>query len=106
MKSTIRKQAEENLQEMAAKDPAFHKELLNNPDAAIEKLFGGKLPSGVKVHVHAEGPNDIHLVLPAAPSAAPAGAVQPHAYCSHPGGHSWSSCGYELSCYGPTCSSN
>ena len=107
MKNSTRSQVESNIQEMASKDPAFRSELLSNADGALEKLFGGKLPSGVNVQVHEEGPNDIHIVLPAqGQAAAPSGAVQPHAYCSHPGGQSWSSCGYELSCYGPTCNSN
>jgi hypothetical protein len=71
-------------------------------------LFGGKLPGNVCVHVHEESPNDLHIVLPSTTAAAApsGGAVQPHAYCSHPGGTSWSSCGYELTCYGPTCNSN
>jgi hypothetical protein len=107
MKSSVRDTAEENVRSMAAKDPAFRKELTSNPTGALEKLFGGKLPGNVKVHVHQESPTDIHLVLPAQGSAKQeSGGAQPHAYCSHPGGGSWSSCGYELTCYGPTCNSN
>jgi hypothetical protein len=109
MKQSTRSQAEENVRSMAAKDPNFRSELLKDPNGTLSKLFGGKLPDGVSVKVHEEGPNEIHLVVPAAGSgAAPqsGGAVQPHAYCSHPGGGSWSSCGYELTCYGPTCNSN
>ncbi len=108
----VRSQAEENVRSLAAKDPNFRQELLSDPNGTLAKLFGGKLPDGVKVTVHEESPNEIHLVVPAAGGGAPqqeggaGGAVQPHAYCSHPGGGSWSSCGYELTCYGPTCNSN
>jgi hypothetical protein len=107
-KADVRRLAEENVRALAAKDPNFRKELVSDPNGALAKLFGGKLPEGVKVKVHEESPNEIHLVLPAQGAAAPkaGGAAQPHAYCSHPGGGSWSSCGYELTCYGPTCSSN
>jgi hypothetical protein len=107
--SNVRSQAEENVRSMAAKDPNFRKELLSDPNGTLAKLFGGKLPDGVSVKVHEESPNEIHVVVPAAGGGAQAsdgGAAQPHAYCSHPGGGSWSSCGYELTCYGPTCNSN
>lgn len=110
MKTDVRTTAEENVRAMAAKDPAFRSELLSNPTGALEKVFGGKLPAGVKVKVHEETPDTIHLVLPpvagAPKGAAPNAAMSAMAYCSHPGGGSWSSCGYELTCYGPTCSSN
>jgi hypothetical protein len=104
----VRNEAELNLRDMAAKDPQFRSELLKNPTGTLEKLFGGKLPAGVSVAVHEETPNQLHIVLPSITTGAPAAgaAAQPHAYCSHPGGTSWSSCGYELTCYGPTCSSS
>jgi hypothetical protein len=104
----VRNAAEQNLREMAAKDPQFRSDLIKNPTGTLEKLFGGKLPGGVSVAVHEEAPNQLHIVLPPTTgTGAPAGAAaQPHAYCSHPGGTSWSSCGYELTCYGPTCSSS
>ena len=107
MKVDIRNTAEQNVRDMAAKDPNFRSELIKNPTGTLEKLFGGKLPEGVSVAVHEETPTQLHIVLPPTGTGAPAGGpVQPHAYCSHPGGTSWSSCGYELTCYGPTCSSN
>lgn len=100
--------AEDNIRKLAAKDPSFRQELISNPSGAVEKLFGGKLPGNVKVHVHEEKPGEVHIVVPAAAAskAAPGGAAQPHSYCSGGDGHSWSSCGYELTCYGPTCNSN
>jgi hypothetical protein len=106
MKLDIRNVAEQNLRDMASKDASFRSELIKNPTGALEKLFGGKLPEGVNVHVHEETPSEVHIVLPAIGTGAPAKSPGPLAYCSHPGGGSWSSCGYELSCYGPTCSSN
>jgi hypothetical protein len=107
LKLDVRTAAEQNLREMAAKDPQFRSDLLKNPSGTLEKLFGGKLPGGVTVAVHEETPNQIHIVIPQTGTGAPASgaAAQPHAYCSHPGGGSWSSCGYELTCYGPTCNS-
>lgn len=107
IKRNVRDLAESNIRDLAAKDPNFRKELLADPLGALAKLFGGKLPAGIKVHVHEESPTDIHLVLPSTAATAPpstAAAAQPHAYCSG-SAHSWASCGYELTCYGPTCSS-
>lgn len=107
--TNVRNQAEQNVRSMAAKDPNFRKELLSDPHGTLAKLFGGKLPDGVSVKVHEESGDEIHLVIPPASAGTQAGAggaVQPHAYCSHPDGKSWSSCGYELTCYGPTCNSN
>ncbi len=53
---------------LAAKDSAFRKRLTADPQGTLEKEFGLKLPPGVKLHVHEEGDNVRHLVLPKAPS--------------------------------------
>ena len=105
----VRDQAEANIRRMIAADPDFRRALLEDPTGTLGELFGGRFPEDVNVHVHEETPNDVHLVVPAVGAgrdADAAGGVQPHSYCSHPGGGSWSSCGYELTCYGPTCNSS
>lgn len=53
---------------LAAKDSAFRKRLIADPQATLEKEFGLKLPPGVKLQVHEEGESVRHLVLPKAPS--------------------------------------
>lgn len=95
-----RDSVEQRIIEMAQKDPQFRKELSSNPSQALSKMFGGDLPSNVNFQVHEEDPNTVHLVLPAATDA---GSAASTTYCNQDGGKSWSSCGYELSCYGPTC---
>lgn len=52
----------------ALTDAAFKKELLANPNAAIEKAVGFKLPAGVKIKVVEDSASAVHLVLPAAPA--------------------------------------
>lgn len=96
-----RTSVESRIREMAAKDPKFRSELVNNPNGALEKLFGGKLPEGTKIQIHEEAPNTVHLVLPPAETENKVADLST-CYNSNSGG-SWCSCGYELSCYGPTC---
>ncbi len=99
---TTRSSVEQRLAEMAQQDPQFRSELKQNPKAALAKMFGGDLPDNVNVLVHEEDPNTVHLVLPAADANANSTSAAT-TYCNGGSGHSWSSCGYELSCYGPTC---
>jgi hypothetical protein len=53
----------------AVKDPAFRKELLADPAAAIEKATGVKVPAGMNVKVIEDSASVVHLVLPADPKA-------------------------------------
>jgi len=53
----------------ALKDPKFREELKKDPAAAIEKEFGVKVPSGMKVKVIEDSAEAVHLVLPPAKSA-------------------------------------
>lgn len=53
---------------LAAKDSAFRKRLVADPQATLKKEFGLELPPGVKLQVHEEGDDVRHLVLPKAPS--------------------------------------
>ena len=96
----------ERLQDLAIKDEGFRNELKQDPKGALSKMFGGRLPEDINFHVHEDDPGNIHIVLPSTPKLPNNAASMPHAWCSNPSGHSWSSCGYELSCYGPTCSSD
>jgi hypothetical protein len=95
----------ERLSELAAKDDSFREELKSDPSGALSKLFGGRLPDDINIHVHEEDPKNVHIVIPGKPALPEDAASMPHDWCSSEG-HSWSSCGYELTCYGPTCSSS
>jgi hypothetical protein len=101
MASERRSSVESKIREMAAKDEKFRSELVSNPRGALEKLFGGKLPEDTKIHIHEETPNSVHIVLSPQETANKSVDLST-CYNSNSGG-SWCSCGYELSCYGPTC---
>lgn len=51
---------------MAMKDAAFRKELLADPNKAVEKTLGIKLPHGMTVKVVEDSAATVHLVLPSA----------------------------------------
>jgi hypothetical protein len=51
--------------EKAWKDEQFRKELLADPNGAVERVTGQRLPEGIKVKVVEEGPDEVCLVLPA-----------------------------------------
>ncbi|MGA2079435.1 MAG: NHLP leader peptide family RiPP precursor [Holophaga sp.] len=53
----------------AIEDPAFRRSLLASPRKAIEAALGLPLPKGVKVRIHEDTPDKVHLVLP--PTEAP-----------------------------------
>jgi hypothetical protein len=59
------------VQAKAAQDAAFRAELLANPRAAVEKLFGTALPAHVKLQA-VEQPADTYVVV--VPTAAAVGA--------------------------------
>lgn len=46
------------------KDDAFREAMLNDPAATLEREFGVKVPEGVRVQVHEETEDVIHLVVP------------------------------------------
>ncbi len=48
----------------AEEDAEFKKKLLKDPKAAIEEASGKKLPKELKVHVHEQTEDSVHLVLP------------------------------------------
>lgn len=52
----------------ALTDAAFKAELLKNPNAAVEKAAGVKVPAGMTVKVLEDTASVVHLVLPPAAS--------------------------------------
>ena len=48
----------------AAEDPAVREALKADPKEAIGELIGVRLPDGLRVHVHEDGADTGHLVLP------------------------------------------
>jgi len=53
--------------EQAWKNPAFKKEFVADPKGTIEKYSGQKLPENVKIFVHEEDANTMHMTIPQAP---------------------------------------
>jgi len=53
--------------EQAWKNPAFKKEFVADPKGTIEKYSGQKLPDNVKIAVHEEDANTMHITIPQAP---------------------------------------
>lgn len=56
--------------ERAWKDPAFKKEFVADPKGTIEKYSGQKLPDAIKIVVHEEDRNTMHLAIPPSPTNA------------------------------------
>lgn len=99
-KFDARDNAQQAVVDLALKNPEFRKELTANPRAALAKIFGGEFPENIKINVHQEDDDTVHIVLP---NAGEGFATPDTTYCNKNRGHSWTSCGYELSCYGPVC---
>jgi Nitrile hydratase, alpha chain len=72
---TTRREFELGLIEKAWKDDAFRQALVTDPQGAVERELGGKLPAGIQVKVLAESADTFYLVLPANPDRAPAGEL-------------------------------
>lgn len=93
----------ENQQKIVAKalkEPAFKAELLKNPNAAIEKALGIKIPAGVTIKVVEDTAAAVNLVLPA-PAKAEKGALSEGDLSKVSGG-----AGSQKSTYFPCDSSN
>ena len=54
-----------DLIDRATRDPVFRDALINQPRATLERALGVALPPSVRVTVHQESADEIHLVLPA-----------------------------------------
>jgi hypothetical protein len=52
----------------AWKDPAFKESILKDPKGLLETQLGGTLPAQVKIYVHEEDSDTLHLCIPLAPS--------------------------------------
>jgi hypothetical protein len=52
----------------AWKEPAFREELVKDPRGTFEKYTTGKLPEQLKIYIHEEDANTLHLTVPAVPS--------------------------------------
>jgi hypothetical protein len=64
---TSRQELESSIVELAQRDPAFRRRLLDNPKAAVSAFLGMDLPPGMTITVMEEQPGHHILVLPAAP---------------------------------------
>ena len=50
------------------KDPEFKKQVVSDPTGMLERHTGQKLPPGVKIFLHEEDGNTLHLSIPPAPA--------------------------------------
>lgn len=66
-----RKELEKTLILKAWKDPEFKAQLEEDPKSVLEVIIGKELPEVVRVHVHIEDQNNIHLIIPARPNDTP-----------------------------------
>ena len=72
---TSRRDFELQLIEKAWKEDAFRQALRTDPQGAVEKVLGGKLPAGIQVKLVEETADTFYLVLPAKPDRVPAGQL-------------------------------
>jgi hypothetical protein len=61
---TRRQELEVYLMRRAQADPEFRDQLLKDPKTVIEQELGLRFPEAVKVVVHEERLNQLHVVLP------------------------------------------
>ena len=66
-----RRDLETKLIEKAWKNPAFKKALLSDPKGMLERHTGQKLPPQVKIFIHEEDANALHLSIPPTPAMSP-----------------------------------
>ena len=48
----------------AVNDPGYRERLLSDPNAAVGEELGVPIPDSLTIHVHEEGAEDAHIVLP------------------------------------------
>ena len=48
----------------AVNDPGYREMLLSDPNAAVGEELGVPVPDSLTIHVHEEGAEDAHIVLP------------------------------------------
>ena len=61
---TKRQQLETHLAARALRDPDFRDRLLKDPKTAIEQEIHLRFPESVRISVHEESLNHLHVVLP------------------------------------------
>jgi hypothetical protein len=64
---STRRELETALIEKCWKDPEFKKAVVSDPKGMLERHTGQKLPSQVKILIHEEDANTLHLSVPPAP---------------------------------------
>ena len=69
MAAPTRAEVESLVRQRLDSDPGFREKLLSDPRAAVSSVIGMPLPEAIKVSVHEESLTDVHLVIPAGPSA-------------------------------------
>jgi hypothetical protein len=65
--TSTRREMETALIEKCWKDPEFKKAVVNDPKGMLERQTGQKLPPQVKIFIHEEDANTLHLSIPPAP---------------------------------------
>jgi hypothetical protein len=65
---SARREMETALIEKCWKDPEFKKAVVSDPKGMLERHTGRKLPPQLKILVHEEDANTLHLAIPLAPS--------------------------------------
>jgi hypothetical protein len=63
-----RRDLETALIEKCWKDPDFKKQVVSDPKGMLERHTGQKLPLDVKIFIHEEDANTVHLSIPPAPA--------------------------------------
>src|SRR6516165_4467955 len=63
-----RVQLESALVQKCWKEPEFRKQVVGDPKGMLEKHLGRKLPEQVKIFIHEEDANTLHLAIPPAPA--------------------------------------
>ncbi len=66
--AVTRRDVETRLIERAWKDPEFKRRVISDPKGMFEKHLGQKLPAELKIIVHEEDANTVHLSIPPAPT--------------------------------------
>ena len=67
-KAPTRRDMETALIEKCWKDPEFKRQVVSDPKGMLERHTGQKLPTSVRIFIHEEDANTLHLSIPLPPS--------------------------------------